>query len=369
MKKILVTGAHGFIGRNLVLKLSENEDIEVITYTRDDNLESLDQKITSSDVIIHLAGENRPKETDLFESVNVGLTRTICETLDRYNIKSPLIYASSTQAVLDNPYGKSKLAAEEIIVSLSKNNGNPVNIFRLPSVFGKWCKPEYNSVVATFCHNIANDIPIKIDNPDTVIKIIHIDDVLYEFVDYLKHPKKGLVKGKVAPEYSITLNELAETIKSFKKSRENLVTEPVGKGFIRALYSTYISYLLPKDFIYELKSHTDERGSFVEMLKTHDSGQFSFFTLHPGLTRGDHYHHTKTEKFLVLKGKALFSFRHVITNEIKEFNITGDNSRIIQSIPGWSHNITNIGDSEMIVMLWANEIFNRRKPDTYACEV
>jgi UDP-2-acetamido-2,6-beta-L-arabino-hexul-4-ose reductase len=280
-----------------------------------------------------------------------------------------VLYTSSIQAAADNPYGLSKLAAEEALMSLENDTGSPVYLYRLPNVFGKWSRPNYNSAVATFCYNIANDLPVQINEPASVINLVYIDDVIQDFFKVLQEQPAGVVRPEVSPAYKITVGELADQIRVFKTGRESMVTEPVGVGFTRALYSTYLSFLRPEQFTYPLIAHADARGRFVEMLKTKDSGQFSFFTAHPGITRGGHYHHTKNEKFLVIQGKARFGFRHVVTGETYELFTEGEKPEVVETVPGWSHDITNIGDNEMIVMLWANEIFDRQHPDTIAYKV
>jgi UDP-2-acetamido-2,6-beta-L-arabino-hexul-4-ose reductase len=244
----------------------------------------------------------------------------------------------------------------------------PAVIFRLPGVFGKWCKPNYNSVVATFCHNIARGLPIQINDPMAHLSLVYLDDVISALIDAIDAPT-GTSEGVVLPEYTTTLGELADQILAFEHCRSSLITERVGTGLVRALYATYISYLPEERFSYELPQYSDPRGVFVEMLKTIDSGQFSYFTAGPGITRGGHYHHSKTEKFLVIKGKALFRFRHLLTNEFIVFHVAGEQARVVDTIPGWSHDITNVGNDEMIVMLWANEIFDRKNPDTVTNEV
>jgi UDP-2-acetamido-2,6-beta-L-arabino-hexul-4-ose reductase len=281
----------------------------------------------------------------------------------------PLILASSTQAMLGNPYGSSKHAAEAAAEKLATDVGNPVAIYRLPSVFGKWCRPNYNSVVATFCHNIANGLPIRIDNPSTVVRLVYVDDVVADFMVALWEMPGGVQRREILPEYSIALADLADQIRAFGNCRTSLVSEPVGRGLVRALYSTYVSYLPPSRFAYDLPRHGDERGVFVEMLKTPNCGQFSYFTAGPGVTRGGHYHHSKTEKFLVIKGNARFGFRHVVTNETYELFASGNRPQVVETVPGWTHDITNIGEDELVVMLWANEIFDRDNPDTIACKV
>jgi UDP-2-acetamido-2,6-beta-L-arabino-hexul-4-ose reductase len=367
--KVLVTGANGFIGKNLVLRLREQAGAEVLTFTRCDTDAALHAALVLADVVIHLAGENRPASTDAFEQINAGLTRKICNVLRSLGKPVPLLLASSAQAELDNPYGLSKLAAEQAVDALAKENGNPVAIYRLPGVFGKWCKPNYNSVVATFCYNIAHDLPVQIKDANARIRVVYVDDVINSFLSVLATQWAVSVRPSVAPEYSITLGELSAQIDAFKNCRSTLVSERVGAGLVRALYATYISYL-PKDkFSYKVPVYGDERGVFVEMLKTLDTGQFSFFTAHPGITRGGHYHHTKTEKFLVIKGKARFGFRHMMTNELHHIDTEGTKPQVVETLPGWTHDITNVGDEEMVVMLWANEIFDRANPDTITSKV
>jgi UDP-2-acetamido-2,6-beta-L-arabino-hexul-4-ose reductase len=256
--------------------------------------------------------------------------------------------------------------AEEAVTTLSQTQGMPVRIYRLPGVFGKWCRPSYNSVVATFAHRIARDEPVQINDPSTVLRLVYIDDLVSEFLRALAQPEPGLHWGTVAPEYRISLGELAAQLEAFKNVRSSLVSERVGTGLTRALYATYVSYLPPDRFAYDLPRHGDARGVFVEMLKTPDAGQFSYFTAHPGVTRGGHYHHSKTEKFLVIKGQARFGFRHMLTQERYEIITSGEQPQVVETVPGWTHDITNIGDTELLVMLWANEIFDRQRPDTLA---
>lgn len=367
--RVLITGSKGFVGKNLAVRLGELPGFEVLCFDRENAPESLQDKVNAADAIVHLAGINRPKEVTEFTSGNADLTAMLCEAVKATGRHIPLLLASSIQAELANPYGQSKRAAEQAVEQLSAQTGNPAVIYRLPNVFGKWCKPNYNSAVATFCHNIANDLPIQINDPSTQLKLVYVDDVVEAFVHALSTVVQGFQWGTVAPVYGIALGELAAQIEAFKNCRTSLVSERVGTGLVRALYATYVSYLPPAKFTYDLTRHGDERGVFVEMLKTPDSGQFSFFTAHPGITRGGHYHHTKTEKFLVIKGSARFGFRHVITNETYEVLTAGDVSRVVETVPGWTHDITNVGNDEMVVMLWANEIFDREKPDTIAMKV
>jgi UDP-2-acetamido-2,6-beta-L-arabino-hexul-4-ose reductase len=372
-RRILVTGANGFIGQNLVVRLRELSTVTVSTFVRGDGADLLPQLVSQVDAVVHLAGENRPADEAAFARVNAGLTADLCDAI-RHAFQSsgrhiPLVLASSIQAERENPYGRSKLAAEGAVQTLGNQTGNPCIIFRLPGVFGKWCKPNYNSVVATFCHNLARELPIQINEPAASLRLVHVDDVVTALLAALKDPVTGCVHAQVSPEHTITLGELANQISAFGNCRSTLMTERVGVGFLRALYTTYVSYLPNDKFSYQVSQHADPRGVFVEMLKTHDSGQFSYFTAHPGITRGGHYHHTKTEKFLVIKGKALFRFRHLLTNELVELRTSGGTPQVVDTIPGWTHDITNVGDDEMVVMLWANENFDREKPDTIVSKV
>lgn len=367
--RVLVTGAKGFIGKNLVLRLNELPGYEVVEFARGDSTAALPGLIQNVDAVVHLAGENRPQDVQDFAVVNTQLTQAICNAIGAAGRPVPLILASSAQAEQDNPYGRSKRGAEIAVEQLARETGNPAVIYRLPGVFGKWCRPNYNSVVATFCHNIANDLPIQINDTTTRLRLVYVDDVVAEFMAALNDVRSGVRMGEVRPEYVITLGELAEQIRAFGNCRTSLLTERVGTGLIRALYATYVSYLPTNKFAYELPRYADARGVFVEMLKTPDAGQFSYFTAHPGVTRGGHYHHTKTEKFLVIKGKARFAFRHMLTNETFELFTSGDLPQVVDTIPGWAHDITNIGDDEMVVMLWANENFDRARPDTIANKV
>ena len=360
--KILVTGADGFIGKTLCIRASELNH-SVVSFTRDDSLSDLPAMLAGVEAVIHLAGINRPQNETEFTTGNADLTHSLCDAIAQLPTKPLLILASSTQAAQDNAYGRSKLQAEQAVRALAANSGVRSHIYRLPNVFGKWCKPNYNSVVATFCHNIAQDLPIQINDPAKVLDLVYVDDVVNTFLELLGNGTHSIDQA-VQPQYSCTLGALASHLQAFKTSRTTGVTEPVGTDFVRALYSTYISYLKPEQFSYPLIKHADPRGEFVEMLKTQDSGQFSYFTAFPGITRGGHYHHTKTEKFLVIRGTALFKFRHMVTNERFEQTTSGESPVIVETIPGWTHDISNIGDTEMIVMLWANEIFDRQKPDT-----
>ena len=372
--RVLITGANGFVGRNLQLFLAERKDMEVVCFTREHAPAQLPALLRGVDFIFHLAGVNRPQDPLEFVAGNSDLTTALVTAVEAEmrasRKKVPIVYTSSIQAAYDNPYGTSKRVAETALQAFALRTGASAHVFRLPNVFGKWCKPNYNSVVATFCHNIARDLPIQINNPVAPLTLVYVDDVIGRFFQLLSGAEPSVdAEGfaTVAPQFTTTVGELARLIGSFRDSRNTLMTERVGTGLVRALYATYVSYLPVASFTYRVPQHGDPRGVFVEMLKTPDCGQFSFFTAHPGITRGGHYHHSKTEKFLVIKGEARFRFRHMQTGETHELVTSGAWAEIVETVPGWTHDITNIGSEEMVVMLWANEVFDRSKPDTYAC--
>ena len=367
--KILVLGADGFIGKNLCQTLSELPNFELLKFNRSNDPRELRSLVREADFVFHLAGVNRPADECEFEAGNVGLTRQLTEAVQAAGRSVPIAFASSIQVGNGTNYGTSKQQAEDALRSMAEQTGSPVTIFRLTNVFGKWSRPNYNSVVATFCHNISRDLPIEINNPKALVRLVYVDDVIEAFVDLLNtatEQRPGAVFHEIEPIYEIEVGELAQRIQGYKQSRATSVIPPVGVGLDRALYATYVSFLPVESFCYSIEQHVDSRGRFVEMLKTRDSGQFSFFTAGPGITRGGHYHHTKTEKFLVIRGEARFRFRHIHTGAKHEIFTSGNEARIVETVPGWTHDITNMGDEEMIVMLWANEIFDRSKPDTFA---
>jgi UDP-2-acetamido-2,6-beta-L-arabino-hexul-4-ose reductase len=372
--KVLITGANGFVGKNLQLHLAERKLVQVVCFTRDNDAAELATMLHGVDFVFHLAGVNRPQDPTEFVADNVDLTRALCRAVglvaETTGKKIPIVYTSSTQADRDNAYGKSKLGAESALFAFQTQYSVPVHVFRLPNVFGKWCKPNYNSAVATFCHNITRGLPIQVNDPAAPVTLVYVDDVIERFMQLMDGADDALGAdgfASVMPQYTTTVGKLAQQIQAFKDSRISLTTERVGTGLVRALYATYVSYMPPEQFAYAVPQYSDPRGVFAEMLKTPDCGQFSYFTAHPSITRGGHYHHSKTEKFLVIKGQARFKFRHMQTGETHELLTSGDKTEVVETVPGWTHDITNIGTDELIVMLWANEVFDREKPDTFAC--
>ncbi len=369
---VLVTGANGFIGKNLVVFLQHLTDIDInlLTYTRDNNPDDLLSLIKQCDLIFHLAGENRPDNVENFFVGNTQLTKRICE-LSLQHHPVPIVFSSTTQVSCDNDYGRSKREAEKILERYAIEAHMPVTIYRLPNVFGKWIKPNYNSFVATLCHNIIHGLNYQIDDSNKYLTLVYIDDVIESFAKQLKHKSAaGATQYLEIPVvYQKKLSDIVALLKTFRAVSENLIVPKASDGFVRALYAMYQSYLTPDQITYALKNHADERGSFYEVLKTQDSGQISISTTAPGVTRGNHFHHTKNEKFLVVKGTALFRFRHVMTNE--EFEITTNefSKQVVEVPTGYTHNFTNIGSDELIMLLWANEVFNQKQPDTYAMEV
>lgn len=366
--KILITGANGFIAKNLIEHLKRDESIELYLYSKKDSINMLEAYVKEVDFIYHLAGVNRPENISEFYEGNSTLTLNIINILKKENKKIPILLSSSTQSSLDNDYGKSKLEAENALIRYSNEMGASVYVYRLPNVFGKWSKPNYNSVISTWCHNIANNLEIQVNNKDAELNLVYVDDVVSSFMDKLESQSEEKY-FEVESIYTKTLGEIESLLYSFKENRQTLLIPDVASGFERALYATYLSYLAIDDFSYELKGHEDERGTFYEILKTLDSGQFSLSTTAPGVKRGNHYHHTKNEKFLVVKGEAVIEYRHIVTNEIISYQVSDKKMEVIEMIPGYSHNIQNIGDEEMILFLWANEAFDKENPDTYYLEV
>lgn len=364
IKSVVVTGANGFIGRNLSLYLRANKLLNVHEITRSTSYDEITRMISDAEIVVHLAGANRPDNVEDLQRDNVDFTETLLSLLASVN-PIPVIYVSSSQAELNNPYGLAKRAAEGLIESYGANTGSRVSILRLPNVFGKWCRPNYNSVVATFIHNITRGITLRVDDPDRVINLAYIDEVVE--IIALAADDKLIDHGlRLENVYRVTLGELAKIVTTIHESRSKGEVLELGGGFMRALYSTYVSALEPSDFSYELVSHVDERGSFTEVLRSPSSGQISFLTVSSGATRGSHYHHSKIEKFVVVAGSARFRFRSLLNGQAHEIFATAGAAQVIESAPGWVHDITNIETEELVVLVWANEVFEASKPDTYS---
>jgi UDP-2-acetamido-2,6-beta-L-arabino-hexul-4-ose reductase len=369
--KILVTGAKGFIGKNLIVALKRRGEFDVIEYDLDSPTGLLEEGLAKSDVIYHLAGVNRPELVTDFTEGNVELTRQVCDALRRLGRTPLLLLSSSTQAALDNPYGLSKRQAEEVVFDFGRETGASVFVFRLPGVFGKWCRPNYNSVVATFCHNIACDLPIAISDPTREIELVYVDDVVRAFIGIMDNrlPVSDLKYCLVEPTYRITPGVLAETIRSFRDGRVSLALPDMSDLFLRALYATYISYLPADAFAYALTQRSDPRGELAELLKSPHFGQIFVSRTRPGITRGHHYHDTKVEKFVVLEGDAVIRFRHILGGDVIEYPVSGREFRVVDIPPGYTHAIENIGQNDMIVLFWADEIFDPDIPDTFGMTV
>ena len=365
--KVLVTGAKGFIAKNLISELCRREDVEVMPFDLDTPAGMLDKYCKACDFVFNLAGINRPERVEAFMEGNFGFATTLVNTLQKYNNLCPVMSASSIQAALDNPYGRSKKAGEDMMFAYGRNTGAPVYIYRFPNVFGKWCRPNYNSAIATFCHNIAHNQPIQVNDRATVMHLVYIDDVVEELLHALDgqpHINEAGY-GYVPVEYETTLGEIVDLLHSFEESRRTLVVPDMTAGSLeKKLYSTYLSYL-PKDkFSYPLIMHVDNRGSFTEILRSTDRGQLSVNISRPGVTKGNHWHHTKNEKFLVVSGKALVRFRKVGTDEIIEYHVNGDKMEVVDIPTGYTHSITNVGDNDLVTLIWCNECYDPKDPDT-----
>jgi len=368
--KILITGAKGFIGKNLIAELRNRKYNEIFEYDRDIDPSLLDEYCKEANFVFHLAGVNRPKEKSEFMEGNFGFTSDLLDSLKKHNNTCPVMISSSIQAELDNPYGESKKAGEDLLFSYGEETGSKVLVYRFPNVFGKWCRPNYNSAVATFCHNIAHDVPIQVNDPSVVMNLVYIDDVVNELVNALEdNENKVDLFCEVPVVHTITLGEIVDLIYSFKNSREDKSVPNMSDEFAKKLYSTYLSYL-PKDkFSYDLKMNVDQRGSFTEFIRTPDRGQVSVNISKPGITKGNHWHHTKNEKFLVVSGKGVIRFRKIDSDEVLEYFVNGDKMEVVDIPTGYTHNIENLGDTDMVTIMWANEPFDPEKPDTYYLEV
>lgn len=365
--KVLVTGAKGFIGKNLISELERQENIEILAFDIDSPAEALEEYCRECNFVFNLAGVNRPEHTDEFMEGNFGFASTLVQTLKKYQNTCPIMNSSSIQATLDNPYGKSKKAGEDMLYAYGKEVGAEVYIYRFPNVFGKWCRPNYNSAVATFCNNIANGFPIQVNDRSTVMHLVYIDDVVEELLQALdRHPHVNSDGYCYVPTvHEVTLGEIVNLLYSFKESRDNLMIPNMTEGgFEKKLYSTYLSYLPTDGFSYPLLMHEDARGSFTEILKSADRGQVSINISKPGIIKGNHWHHTKNEKFVVVSGHGLIQFRRVGSNEIIEYHVSGDRLEVVDIPTGYTHAIINEGDTDMVTLMWCNECFNPNRPDT-----
>lgn len=380
---ILVTGAKGFIGKNLISSLHNirdgkdksfhmDADMTIFEYDIDTDPQLLDLYCKNADFVFHLAGVNRPKDPKEFMEGNFGFTSSLLDTLKNYGNNCPIMISSSIQAALDNPYGESKKAGEDLMFGYGKETGARVYVYRFPNVFGKWCRPNYNSAVATFCNNIAHGLPIQVNDPSVLMTLVYIDDVVEELIAALNGKANIDAQGycHVPVEHKITLGEIVELIASFKESRQTKEVPDMTEGsFSKKLYATYLSYLPKDQFCYPLKMNVDERGSFTEILRTADRGQFSVNISKPGITKGEHWHHTKNEKFVVVSGKGLIRFRKIDSDEILDYHVSGDRIEVVDIPTGYTHNIINEGDTDLVTFMWCNECFNPQKPDTYFLKV
>ena len=370
--KVLVTGARGFIGKNLIARLEEREGVEVLRFERDSAKELLDEYCGICDFVYNLAGINRPQNVEEFMDGNYKFAEELVETLRIHENKCPVVDSSSIQASLENPYGVSKKAGEDMLFRYGEETGASVFIYRFPNVFGKWCRPNYNSAVATFCHNIAHDLPIQVNDRNTKLNLVYIDDVVDELMQALDlHPHVAADGYCYVPiTHEATLGEIVNLLYSFKESRKNLMIPNMVEGsFEKKLYSTYLSYLPEDKFSYPLDMHIDERGSFTEILKTVDRGQVSINIAKPGIVKGNHWHNTKNEKFIVVSGKALIQFRKHGEDKIIEYHVSGDKLEVVDIPTGYTHSIINEGDTDLVTLMWCNECFNPGKPDTIFEEV
>lgn len=367
----MVTGAKGFIGKNLIAQLNNAQvATNIFEYDLDTDPMLLDGFCKEADFVLHLAGVNRPQNTDEFIEGNFGFTSTLLDTLKKHCNICPVLLTSSTQAELDNPYGQSKKAGEDLLFTYAKETGAKVLVYRFPNVFGKWCRPNYNSAVGTFCHNIANDLPIKVNDRSTQMTLVYIDDVVSELIHALcGNETRDDEFCKVPIEHKITLGEIVDLLYAFKTSRDNHNVPDMSDAFTKKLYATYLSYLPTNGFNYPLKMNIDDRGSFTEILRTADRGQFSVNISKPGITKGNHWHHTKNEKFLVVSGNGVIRFRKVDENKIYEYYVSGDKLEVVDIPPGYTHNIENLGNTDLVTFMWGSECFDPDKPDTIFLEV
>jgi UDP-2-acetamido-2,6-beta-L-arabino-hexul-4-ose reductase len=372
MKSILVTGALGFLGRNLTAHFAPRDDVRLLLFDLDSSEDELREWCSEADVVFHLAGVNRPENEEEFEAGNAGLSETLVNTIRNSGRKPHIIVSSSIQAAASNPYGVSKRHGEEILERFAKETGTPTSIFRLKNIFGKWSRPNYNSVVATFCHNIANDLSIQISDPDREMELVYGDNVVEAFITEMEQrPQRPsvFVDPDPIPSYKLTLGDLAGRIQFFREMQESLQIPDLSVPFNRQLYATYLSYVPAERWEYGPEIRTDNRGNLAELVKSSHFGQIFVSRTKPSITRGNHYHHTKTEKFIVVAGEGLIRFREIHGTEILEYPVRGEDYRIVEIPPGYTHSITNTGTTEMITLFWASEPFDPDRPDTYFMEV
>lgn len=360
VRTVTVTGANGFVGRNLCLRLAES-GVEVLPVARETRPADRRSALSRSQAVFHLAGENRPADPAAFMRVNHEFAATLAAEIAKAGTKPLVVVASTIRATAADEYGRSKRAGERALQALGE--AATVSIWRLPNVFGKWARPHYNSVVATFCHNLAHSLPLRIDDPASPLVLLYVDDLIDQWLALLEDVRAtGIVEPSGA--YRTTVGDLAATLARIAAGRASGELAEVGAGLERALYATYLSYLPADRFSYPLTRHDDRRGSFCEFLRTSANGQVSVLTAHPGETRGGHYHHTKAERFLVVHGQARFRFRHVLSGETFELLARADEPRAVETIPGWAHDVTNVGEEELVALLWASETFDPARPDT-----
>lgn len=370
MMKILVTGAQGFVGKNLIAELRNRGYENIFEYKRDTERLLLEEYTKECDFVYHLAGVNRPMEEKEFMEGNFGFTSELLELLKKHNNKAPVLITSSIQAERDNPYGRSKKAGEDLLFSYNNETGVKVLVYRLANLFGKWSRPNYNSAASTFCYNIARDMEIQVNDPEVNLSLCYIDDVVKEFINAMEgNPTMDKEFGVVHVVHNVKLGKVAELIKSFRDSRQDLFIPNMSDSFTKKLYSTYLSYLPEDEFSYELKMNVDNRGSFTEFVKSPERGQVSVNVSKPGITKGNHWHHTKNEKFLVVSGEGLIKFRKIDSDEIIEYRVSGIKLEVVDIPTGYTHNIINVGDTDLVTVMWANETFDPENPDTYFLEV
>jgi len=364
--RILVTGSQGFIGRNLMAALGQRADVSAVGFDLADDPTCLSDRVLEADAVVHLAGVNRPQQVEAFHTGNAGLTEQIVDILEKAKRATPLILSSSTQAAQDNPYGLSKRIAEETVISYGRRSGARVCVYRFPNVFGKWCRPNYNSVVATFCHNTCRGLPIQINDPKAEITLVYIDDLLEELIRALDG--RPTIEGdycRVPIHHQVNLGDLADLISSFRNSRLDLSLPELSNPLAKKLYSTYLSYLPEDEFSYPLSMHVDGRGSFTEFIRTPERGQVSVNISKPGITKGNHWHHTKNEKFLVVSGSGVIRFRMVGSDVVIPYEVSGEKLKVVDIPPGYTHDITNTGTTDLVTVMWVNEPYDPDRPDTY----